>query len=362
MSCLFVKFVLGTSKFLQRGIDLSRITVSACRTTSWSSIFVNRMLQPGVAAESSHEDENRRTENNVNKQKLILGTAAAFFGLFGSDEKEDDKIPDLIMAIKRSILLIQREDFKKAEQMLHIALRQAQTLQHYEAITYIYDIMANLAFDVGDYQKAEKLFVSVMQRLISTGTPKDDMKIIHISLKMAKIYQMTGDIQKAEDGFDFCFKSLQKRIDSHKEDEDVILLWAMTLDWYARLLFEQSRHTEALNSFLKAYELCVRINGREHEQTVVLLNDLGTISSLRGDDDEAIDYLSEAVEIGKKLPDMVDLGSIHVNLGNVYMKKGLYEAAKKSCQEGWKLSKNRNNEESLTEASNCLNEIKRLLS
>ena len=79
--------------------------------------------------------------------------------------------------------------------MLHIALRQAQTIQHYQAITYIYDLMANLAYDVGDFQKAETLFVTVMQRLISTGTAQDDLKIVHISLKMAKIYEKEGDFQ-----------------------------------------------------------------------------------------------------------------------------------------------------------------------
>lgn len=79
--------------------------------------------------------------------------------------------------------------------MLHVALRQAQALQHYEGITYVYDVMANLAFEVGDYKKAEVLFVSVMQRLISSGTPKDDIKIVHISLKMAKLFQHMGDLE-----------------------------------------------------------------------------------------------------------------------------------------------------------------------
>lgn len=77
--------------------------------------------------------------------------------------------------------------------MLHLALREAQTLQNYDAITYIYDVMANLAFDTGDYKKAERLFISVMQRLIADGTAQDDLKIIHMSLKLAKLYEQQGD-------------------------------------------------------------------------------------------------------------------------------------------------------------------------
>jgi len=136
----------------------------------------------------------------------------------------------------------------------------------------------------------------------------------------------------------------------------------MTFDWYARMLHSQSRHTEAFNYFLQAYEICKKVNGEEHEQTVVLLNDLGTISYIRGEYDEAVKYLSTAAEIGKNLPDMIDLGSIHVNLGNVFLKKGLLDEAKKFCQRGRVIAKNRDDNDSLLEADECLKEIKRLLS
>lgn len=79
--------------------------------------------------------------------------------------------------------------------MLHLALRQAQTLQNYDAVTYVYDVMANLAFDTGDYHKAEKLFVSVLQRLMSNGASEDDMRVIHISLKMAKVFEHMKEIK-----------------------------------------------------------------------------------------------------------------------------------------------------------------------
>lgn len=78
--------------------------------------------------------------------------------------------------------------------MLHIALRQAQSLQNEDGITYVYDVMANLAFEVGEFEKAEKLFKSVMQRILAAGTPQDDLKIVHMSLKMAKILEFKGDL------------------------------------------------------------------------------------------------------------------------------------------------------------------------
>lgn len=64
---------------------------------------------------------------------------------------------------------------------------------------------------------------------------------------------------------------------------------------------------------------------------------------------------------GSKLPDMEDLGAVHVNLGGVYLKKGLYDEAKKFCEEGLKIATNRNNQECLDEANECLQTVKKFL-
>lgn len=71
----------------------------------------------------------------------------------------------------------------------------AQEQQNEEGITYIYDLMANLAFQQGEYPKAEKLFISVMQRVMASGVQQDDLKIIHMSLKLAKIYEERKDFE-----------------------------------------------------------------------------------------------------------------------------------------------------------------------
>lgn len=53
--------------------------------------------------------------------------------------------------------------------------------------------MANLAFAQGQVDKAEKLFVNVMQRLVQNGVKEDDLKLIHMSLKLSKIYEKKSD-------------------------------------------------------------------------------------------------------------------------------------------------------------------------
>lgn len=96
-------------------------------------------------------------------------------------------------------------------------------------------------------------------------------------------------------------KILQDHIDKGTEDIDIITLWAMNLDWYAHLLLALSRYTEAMLFMEKAYILCVKLNGEIHEQSVVLLNDLGSISFMKGNFDDAIEYLNKAAEIGEKI-------------------------------------------------------------
>lgn len=104
--------------------------------------------------------------------------------------------------------------------------------------------------------------------------------------------------RKSEQGYKFCIENLKSHIEKDPENKDAVLLQGMTFDWYAQMLLSQSRHTEAFNYFLQAYNICKKINGEEHEQTIVLLNDLGTVSYMQGEFDEAVKYLSAATKIG----------------------------------------------------------------
>ncbi|XP_011882548.1 PREDICTED: tetratricopeptide repeat protein 19 homolog, mitochondrial [Vollenhovia emeryi] len=357
-----VNLVSRMSRYVLSGVNFARSAASARRS---AHVCENTFAKaPRLCARPERHRFKERHRSRERRPRMLLATALPtliYHYLLGIEDT-DEEVPEVIMTIKRSVLLIQKGEYDKAERMLHLALRQAQTLQHYDAVTYIYDVMANLAFDTGKYRKAENLFVSVLQRLVSNGAAEDDMRVIHISLKMARVFEHLNEAKKAEQGYRFCLESLKSHVEKDPDNEDAALLQGMAFDWYARMLLSQSRHTEAFNYFLQAYDICRKMNGEEHEQTVVLLNDLGTICCIRGEYDEAIKYLSAAARIGENLPDMADLGSIHVNLGNVLLKKGLYDEAKTSCQRGRKIAKTRDDNDSLLEANECLKEVKRLLS
>lgn len=107
--------------------------------------------------------------------------------------------------------------------------------------------------------------------------------------------------RKAETGYKFCLKNVQIHVDNNPEDENVQILLAMTYDWYAQMLFSQARYADAREYFEESYNLCIKVNGTEHEQTVNLLNYLGTVSCKMEEYDKAIEYLTTATQIGKLL-------------------------------------------------------------
>ncbi|XP_066600875.1 tetratricopeptide repeat protein 19 homolog, mitochondrial [Prorops nasuta] len=308
----------------------------------------------------SEFDNGRYQSNNKQYNKFLLGGILfSIFEIFYDKKEEDNPTSELITTIKRSILLIKKNKYIEAEQMLHVALRQAQTLQNYDGITYVYDVMANLAFDREEYSKAEKLFVSVMQRIMEKGAKQDDMRLIHMSLKLAKLFEKQGDIQKAEQGYQYCFQHLNSKIVS-LPDDDVIALLGMTSEWYAGFLLSQSKYQEALKYYNEAYNLCIQLNGEQDIQTIYLLNNLGTVCYLLKDYPLAQQYFIKAAKLGHTMKDIEEEGLIHVNLGYVNMKLGLFEDAFKECKYGLRLSELTHEDDVTQKAKDCLEDLKKL--
>ncbi|XP_017792178.1 PREDICTED: tetratricopeptide repeat protein 19 homolog, mitochondrial [Habropoda laboriosa] len=326
----YQNIIINTFKHFQGFTKSSYIVTNICLLNLKKNKFITYLPQINKIK------EHYRTYELKSSSQIFIISGSFLFNLF-KPEKEKDEVEELTMTIKRSILLIQKEEFLKAEQMLHIALRQAQTLQHYDGITYVYDVMANLAYDLNDFKKAEKLFISVLKRLIAKGIPEDDLAVIHISIKIADIYDKIGNVEKAENGYKFCLENLQNHLAKDSENQDVLQLLGLNLEKYASMLFSRAQYTDALKYFIQAYDVSIKVNGEDSEQTVVLLNDLGSANYMLQKYDKAIEYLTKAAELG--------------NI-NTYT----------HIIEGERLAKDGNNEESMIEAKKCLEKIKSLIS
>lgn len=298
----------------------------------------------------------KRRNGMLNVPSALL--ALSFFGVKNEEESEK-KESDLINMMKYGILAIRKGELSKAEQLLHVALKTAQEGQNTQAVTYIYDLLANVAFQKDEYKKAENLFKHVMQRLISGGMAEDDNALVEISLKLASVYASMGDYEKAVSGFHFCIGTQEdkiKKLGEQNLDEDTLLLWAMSMDWFARFLININKLSEAKKHFIRAREVCERVNGPEHEQTGVLLNDIGSVLFLEGNHDEAIEYFHKAIDVARACKS-TEIGSFYVNLASVYLQKGNLVEAERCCKEALSLSEKFNNNDSLQEAQNCMTEI-----
>lgn len=194
-------------------------------------------------------------------------------------KRDDGETPEdkLVMTIKRAILSIQRDEHEKAERILHMALRMAQDLQSKDGITYVYDAMANLAMERGDFEKAEKLFVDVMKRLFGDGAEENDMRLLHISAKIAHMAEQSGQLEKARQGFEWVLAKLEDRMKAAQDDEQIKELWGMTKNWYAQALMRLNSMGDAKKAFEDAHKTYLEIHGKLTEEGLMLLNNLGVV-------------------------------------------------------------------------------------
>nr|CAG4643227.1 EOG090X06TI [Ilyocryptus agilis] len=299
-------------------------------------------------------------------RKLVL--AAAFFGLSVKDDKTTDTEDDekIIHIIKLAKLAFQREDYKKSEQLLHLALKMAHDTQHHEAQRYIIDEMANNAYESGNYLKAEKLFKETMKTLFSEGYGQSDNSIIHISIKLASIYAKIDKDAEADVGFRFCIENLEDKMKSGADNLDAHALYCLTLSSYGEFLYNRAFYTQSLDLFKKSYDTSVKVNGPHHPFSLQQLNSMAACYSLLNRFDEAVACLQSATAIDHEagLEDAInELPYYHVNLTNVYLtqlenasanRKEILQRASISCQKALELSKKIGNKEALVEAEKCM--------
>lgn len=242
-------------------------------TNIFRSRIARFLLATGVNKARSYSSN---FSGNTHKPKTTVAIALLAFSipLFSKDEETpEDKLID---TIKRSILCIQREEYGKAEKMLHLALRSAQDMNNQKGITYIYDVMANLAMETGQFRKAEKLFVDVMRRLLSEGYPQDGIKMLHISSKIAHMAHLEGHTDKALQGFNWTIDKIkEQRAKADPIDEKELKeLLGLTMNWLGQLLMETQSFEEAKKCFEQALEICKEFHGKANAETILILNNL----------------------------------------------------------------------------------------
>jgi len=253
---------------------------------------------------------------------------------------------------------------------LHLALKAAHEIQHYDAQRYIIDDMANNAYEVGDFKKAEKLFINLMKQLIADGMAQDDNAIIHISAKLANLYAMFHQEVKAREGFRFCIHHLETKLKMNVDDFDTLALYSIILSWFGDFVHSSGDFTQSLALFKQSHDISVKINGKYHPHSLLQLNNMAASYTMMNRLEDAVECLNSALILAQqyRMDDgLKDLPYYFINLANVYLTqveksaadaKELLKLAESSCQEGFNCAKMMRNREAMLQAKKCMKQIK----
>ncbi|XP_045149309.1 tetratricopeptide repeat protein 19, mitochondrial isoform X1 [Echinops telfairi] len=288
-----------------------------------------------------------------------------------------------------------KDEPEEAELILHDALRLAYQSGNKKAITYTYDLMANLAFIRGELENAEKLFKATMSYLLGGGMKQkvdsphqdlykncqsftiaktkqnkktEDNAIVEISLKLASIYAAQNRQEFALAGYEFCISTLEGKMEredelaedilSVEEKADTHLLLGMCLDAYARYLLCTKQPSQAQKMYEKALKISEEIQGETHPQTIVLMNDLATSLDAQGHFDEAFTYVQRASELARETRHP-ELHMVLSNLAAILMHRERYPQAKEIYQEALKQAELKKDEVSIQHIREELAELSR---
>ena len=249
----------------------------------------------------------------------------------------------------------------KADRMLHIALKQAQDIGHEAAVTHIFILMANLAKDRELYGQAERLYTTVLARLLGSGEPQTSNAVVEISLKIAQIFHQTGRTEKAEQGLRFCVETQRKKVAEGEEDEDTRALLGIALDMMGQFFLSQSNYAQAEKCWREAGEVARQVLGEEEDQVLVVTNSLATVLSMTGREEEAGKILEDVVVTAERI-NSPNLSAFLVNLGLVRLKQGLRQEARLHCEKARTRAKAGADTDTVREAQQCLDQLESVVS
>lgn len=217
--------------------------------------------------------------------------------------------------------------------------------------------MANLAYEVGQLPKAEKLFVSVMQRLMDKDkAEEDDIRLLHISSKVAHIAYLQNNFDKALIGYQYVIEKIQKR--DYLKEENYHELYGIVKNLIGQAFIAMNKYPEAKAALQEAHAIFKKYKDEISDDGVILLNNLSCVCAELKEYDSSLQYLNEAIKIAKKI-EIEDLSPYHINLGMLYLKQKLLEKAKESCSFGWKMATKYENKEAVEAANRCLEQVKK---
>lgn len=199
-----------------------------------------------------------------------------------------------------------------------------------------------------------------MQRIMGLEqAPEDDVRVLHISSKVAHIAYLQDDLDKAMLGYNFVLDKIKSR--DYLNEANYHELYGIVKNLIGQAYIALKRFPEAKAAFLEAHAIFKKYKDEITEDGMILLNNLSCACVELKEFASAQEYLKEAIEIAKKI-DIEDISPYQVNMGMLYFKQKLFDKAKTSCSQGYKMAKQYENKDATEAAERCLDEVKKATS
>jgi len=292
--------------------------------------------------------------------KILVSGLLTWLGLATEEDPNAEHDSNLVVTVKRGILASREGDHKRAQQIFHLALRQASEFGDEEAVNHIYCLLAGTAMDMSLFSEAERLYTQVLKRILANGEAEDSNAVVDISLKMAHIRTVRNDFENAEIGYKFCVDSQKAKIDKlggKDVDEDTMALYGISMERFAQFLVSRNRLQEAETLYKKGFEVAKNLLGEEHDQTLVIQNSLASVVSMRGDYKQAEQILSEVIKTAEQIS-CPHLPTFLINRGLNRMMTGMLSSAQSDCTQAKTVAQQNESFEEVEEANNCLEQVK----
>jgi len=295
-----------------------------------------------------------------------------------SDKEKWERMKPIEAKIAMGVLWMCDQEYGKANELFHAALRMAQDEGNDEQENLVLNLIATNYFESGDWESAEKLFIDLIKRMVARDISTTSPAILELSLKLASIYSKSkATHQKALKGFKFVINSLLHDLSDilldiddldiqtlSDEKKDALALLGWSYDWFAKHLVNMNDYNGATDMFQRAMQISSKVLGQQHDQTLILLNDIGTTLAMNNEPEKGRNFIKKAVE-GAIETQSKELASFYVNLGLVNLKLRKFQEAKRYCEYSIELiRKNRdyhNSHDVIELSKSCLNEVNRFV-
>lgn len=286
----------------------------------------------------------------ANRHELTADVKALAFG-------DNKKILQMITDAKQ---MVQEKNYHSAKMVLQKALELTETTKEYSNITQIYDLLVSLAIQDGRISEAEEMLVRFIEKLVQIGFADTDNQIVRYKLKLSRLYQIVGNTEMAEIGYQNCVSTQENKIKAGSTDPATNSLYMSSLFWYGRFLTEGNDLVKAQHYMKKALENERKYHVLEPIQLMVFLFHTAEISFKLNEYADSMKYLTQGLEVCLQHdPENHELPVFLVKMGVVCYHLELYKESRYWCEKGLHFARLRNNHLAEEEATMCLKNMEK---